>query len=282
MSITENFLGVRSLKWFYREGIPNTDSDRPPVLFLHGLPAQSLTWCELMPGLAEKGLRAIAPDWIGSGFSAKPERRDFAYTADAYLEALSAFIEALALEKLSVVVQGFVGSVGIQYALRHPDAIDRLVILNAPLSSTAKLPWQMRQWGLPLIGDMLTQDPLLVDRTLEGGSGFVIADKTLEIYRKPFLTTSASGRALVATIQNLKLTEAMAQIETGLSNWTKPTLIIWGMADPWLSADSAEQLASAKDNIELFKLKAAKHYPQEHWSKEISSVLTNFLRRQTS
>jgi haloalkane dehalogenase len=280
VAIAENSITVGSLAWFYREVVPNRESDKPPVLLLHGLPAQSYTWREIMPALAEYGFRAIAPDWIGSGFSAKPEKRDFAYTSNAYLEALSAFIESLEIEKFSLVVQGFLSSVGLQYALRYRNKIERLVILNTPLFPTAKLPWKMQQWGLPLVGDMLTQDPLLVDRTLEGGSGFVISDRDLDIYRKPFLKSSAAGRALVATIKNLKLSETLAEIESGFSSWEKPTLIIWGMADPWLCAEDAQKLATSKPNVELAKLEEAKHYPQEHWSKEVSAEIANFLRRQ--
>ncbi|MGK7875981.1 MAG: alpha/beta fold hydrolase [Xenococcaceae cyanobacterium] len=280
MSITEHSIEVGALKWFYREAAPKGDSDKSPVLFLHGLPSQSYSWCEIMPELAEKGFRAIAPDWIGSGFSAQPDRRDFAYTPDAYIEALAALIPALEIEKFSLVVQGFLGSVGLQYALRYPEQIERLVILNTPLSTAAKLPWQMRQWGLPLIGDILTQDPLLVDRSLEGGSGFVISDQNLDVYRKPFLKSSDAGRALVATIRNLKLSESMSELESGFPNWTKPTLIVWGMADPWLPSSDAENLASSQPNAELVKLEEAKHYPQEHWPKEISEAILKFLRRQ--
>ena len=199
MSITENSIEVGSLKWFYLE--TGDVSDKPPVLLLHGLPAHSYCWGEIMPVLAEKGKRAIAPDWIGSGFSIKPDRRDFAYTPQAFLDALGGFISALELKQFSLVVQGFLGSVGLQYALDNPEQIENLVILNTPLSPEAKLPWQMQQWGIPFVGDMLTQDPLLVDRSLEGGSGFVISDKNLAIYRKPFLKSSDVGRALVATIQ---------------------------------------------------------------------------------
>ncbi|WP_013325364.1 alpha/beta fold hydrolase [Gloeothece verrucosa] len=280
MTITENTIEVGTLKWFYREAIPNNDTHKPPVLFLHGLPSQSYSWTEVMPQLAESGLRAIAPDWIGSGFSDKPDTRRFAYTPEAFIKALSDLIAALNLEKVSLVVQGFLGSVGLQYALRSKEMIERLIILNTPLSTNAKLPWAMKQWALPLVGDMVTQDPLLVDRTLEGGSGFVISDERLSVYRKPFLKTSATGRALLATIKNLKLAESMAELESGLADFSKPTLIIWGSADPWLSSADAEKLAT-KSNIELIKLEEAKHYPQEHWSGEISQIMVNFLRRQT-
>ncbi|MEA5535757.1 alpha/beta fold hydrolase [Crocosphaera sp. XPORK-15E] len=276
----EQSLCVGSLDWFYREVTPINDLNNVPVLLLHGLPAQSYTWRGVMDILGDNGFRAIAPDWIGSGFSAKPDKRDFPYTSSAYQEALGALIEALELEKLSLVVQGFLASVALQYALTHPEKIERLIILNTPLSPTVKLPWAMQQWALPFVGDMVTQDPLLVDRTLEGGSGFVISDEDLAVYRQPFLKSSSVGRALLSTTKNLKLSQTMVEIETGLGNWQHPTLIIWGMADPWLSADIPQKLAANHSNIEFVKLEEAKHYPQEHWPKEVGAEIVNFLRRQ--
>ena len=52
------------------------------------------------------------------------------------------------------------GSVGLQFALRNRDRVDRIALLNAPIASDAKLPFKMQQMTWPLIGDMLTQDPL--------------------------------------------------------------------------------------------------------------------------
>lgn len=278
MAITENKIKVGKLEWFYRQ--TKVESNRPTVLFLHGLPAHSYTWRSLMPLLADQGLSSIAPDWIGSGFSAKPDRRDFAYTPEAFLTALKDLINALKLEKLYLVVQGFLASVGVQYALSHPEQIESLIILNTPLTADAKLPWQMKQMSLPLVGDMMTQDPLLVDRTLEKGSGFVIADKDLDVLRKPFLQSSAVGRALMTTLKQLQLDKVMPEITKGLNTWSQPTLIIWGKEDPWLNIAAAQQLANASSNIEIVELPEAKHYPQEHWSTEIATEITQFFRRQ--
>ena len=280
MAISEQSIKVGSLQWFYREANPVGNSNKLPVLLLHGLPSQSYCWSELMPDLAERGFRAIAPDWIGSGLSAKPDKREFAYTPDAFIDALADFLKTLELERFYLVVQGFLGSVGLQYALRHSDQIERLAILNTPVSSTAKLPWQMQQWGLPLLGDILTQDPLLVDRTLEMGCRYQIEEKYLDIYRKPFLKSSDVGRSLMATVKNLKLQQSMAEIETGYANWEQPTLIFWGMKDPWLPFTQVQQFANIFKNAELIKLEEGGHYPQEHWSGKLSDALLPFLRRQ--
>lgn len=280
MAISEQRIEVGSLQWFYREANPVNASDKPPVLLLHGLPSQSYCWCELMPDLAEKGFRAIAPDWIGSGLSAKPDKRDFAYTPDAFIDALADFLKTLEIERFYLVVQGFLGSVGLQYALRHADQIERLAVLNTPVSCAAKLPWQMQQWGLPLIGDMVTQDPLLVDRTLEAGSRYQIEDKYLDVYRKPFLKSSDVGRSLMVTAKNLQMKQSMAEIESGYTNWKQPTLIFWGMKDPWLPFTQAQQFANSLKNVEVVKLEEGGHYPQEHWSGKVSEALLLFLRRQ--
>ncbi|MDY7024177.1 MAG: alpha/beta fold hydrolase [Cyanobacteriota bacterium] len=275
----KNTIEIGSLEWFYREVKPE-QTDKSPVLLLHGLVSQSYSWTVLMEELAQNGYRAIAPDWIGAGFSAKPDKRDFAYTPQAFLQALSEFINQLELSRFHLVVQGFLGSVGLQYALQNPDKIDRLIVLNTPVSPTAKLPWKIKQMGLPFVGDMMTQDPLLVDRTLEGGSGYVIEDKDLDVYRRPFLKASASGRSLLATIKNLQLKQVMAEISSGFQTWEHPTQIIWGIADPWLSLEQAQEFKKLVKGSELVKLEKAGHYPQEHWPQEISESLLLFLRKQ--
>lgn len=280
MSTNEQLIKVGQREWFYREANPIGITDKLPVILLHGLPSQSYSWGAVLPVLAEKGFRAIAPDWLGFGFSAKPDRRDFAYTPDAFVQALAEFIQAIELERFSLVVQGFLGSVGIQYALRYPEHIERLALLNTPVLATAKLPWKLQQMGWPLVGDMITQDPLLIDRTLEGGSGYRIEDRDLDVYRRPYLKSSDAGRSLLATLQNLQLKQSMAEIESGWQQWTQPTQIIWGMRDPWLPFSQAENLAKTLKKAELVRLEEAGHYPQEHFPAKVSDALQGFLRRQ--
>ncbi|MEG4530353.1 alpha/beta fold hydrolase [Microcoleus sp. D2_18a_D3] len=280
MLIDEKIVEVGPLQWFYRETNPVNETGKPPVLLLHGLPSQSFTWTVIMPDLAAQGFRSIAPDWVGYGRSTKPDKRDFAYTPDAFIDALAGFIQAIELDRFYLVVQGFLASAGIQYALRNPDKIERLAVINTPVSPDIKLPWKMQQLGLPFIGDMMTQDPLLVDRTLEGGCGQTISDKDLDVYRRPFLKSSDAGRSLMNTVRNIQLPQSMAEIESGLKAWTRPTLFVWGLTDPWLSVEPAKKLVGSLQNAELVTLEQAGHYPQEHWSEKVGDAVITFLRRQ--
>lgn len=278
--IKTHTIAINHREWFYRQATPRNETQNTPIVLLHGLLAHSHCWRILLEDMAEKGFTAYAPDWLGEGSSAKPSPREFSYQPSALITELEAFLTTLNLSRFHLVVQGFVGSIGLQYAFNHPEQIERLVILNTPLGSSVRLPWLMRRWGIPLMGEMLTQDPLLVDRTLETGSGYVISEDNLGIYRQPFLKNSKAGRSLVATIKNLNLAQALSEIEAGWQQWDKPTQIIWGMADPWLSADIPSAIAQEHKNVRFAQLEEAKHYPQEHWSDEISPILLTFLRQQ--
>ena len=280
MTTGENWVEVGSLGWFYREAEPIGRDDRSPVLLLHGLVSQSYSWRNVIPALAEQGFRTIAPDWIGCGYSDKPDRRDFAYTPEVLLNALEEFINTIGLKKFSLVAQGFLGSIGIQYALRHPQQVDRLAILNAPISQTVQLPWKLKQMSIPLVGDMLTQNPLLVDRILEGAGGYRIKDRDMDIYRRPWIKSSDAGRALMATLQNLQLSQVTAEIETGLDQWDQPLLMAWGIRDPWLSIEPVHTIARSHKTAEFVALEEVGHYPQEDWHEKVSEALVTFLRRR--
>lgn len=280
MAISEQQIQVGNLEWFYREANPlREDASRLPVIFLHGLVSQSYSWRDVMPKVAEQGFRAIAPDWIGHGFSCFPEKRDFAYTADAFVEALSNFCTALNIERMHLVVQGFLGAYGVLYALRHVEQVERLVIVNAPLSPDVKLPWSISRMTIPLAGEMMTQDPLLVDRTLEGGGPYQVNDVDLDVYRKPFLTTSAAGRSLLFTLRNLKLAETTQEIAAELPQWQALTQLIWGISDPWIPVELAATWAKKLPNGELTKLDEVGHYAQEDWADKVSQALVPFLKR---
>jgi pimeloyl-ACP methyl ester carboxylesterase len=257
--ITQKIIEVGSLEWVYREIVPVGWENPQTAILLHGLPSQSLTWTGLMPTLAENGIYAIAPDLVGFGNSSKPEVKDFKYTPDAFVQALADFID----------VRGF-----------DPDRVNKLVILNAPLTTDVKLPWALKQIALPVAGEMLTQDPLAVERTLEAGCKFVIEDKYLEVYRRPYLKSSIPGRSLLATVRNLRLAESLAEIATGLPKLDIPIQILWGIEDPWLTLAQAETCLKSLKRGELVPLPLAAHYPQEHWYNQINESLVPFLRRQ--
>jgi pimeloyl-ACP methyl ester carboxylesterase len=279
MTIDRTIIKAGEYEWFYREAKPIGAINRLPIVFLHGLIAPSYSWREVIPGMTELGFRSIAPDWIGTGNSQIPDRLDFSYKPAALAAELGQFLDAMAIDQCSLVVQGYSGAIGTLYALQNPDRVDRLAILNSPVSAEDKLPWKIRQLGIPLVGDALVQDFRLPDKIMEGGGGYRVDDKDMNIYRNPWLESSDGGRVLHAMIRHLDVPAIGATIEQGLKNWGKPLLLAWGDRDPWLPIAQAQATAKTFPEAEFVTLEEVGHYPQEDWHEKVVEALGTFLRR---
>jgi pimeloyl-ACP methyl ester carboxylesterase len=279
MAIEKQEIKAGKYTWFYREAHPNQPNPRSPVVLMHGFIAQSYSWREVQPVLAEQGFRSLAIDWLGCANSEIPDRLDFSYSPAALLQEFGELVDALALEQFSLVVQGFPSVIALQYALDHPDRIDRLAILNTPIVAQSKLPWKIKQLGIPLIGDALVQNFRLPDQIMEGGGGYRVDEKDMNVYRRPWLTGSDWGRALHATVNQLNLPELSTAIAQGLKTWRKPLLIAWGDRDPWLPIAIAQAAAQGFPEAEFVTLEEVGHYPQEDWHEKVNEALSQFLRR---
>lgn len=98
------------------------------ILFVHGTPTWSFVWRQQIKSLSRQ-YRCIAPDHLGFGLSDKPI--NFSYTPAAHAKNLEALIYHLQLRNITLVVHDFGGPVGMQYALRHPENVKNLVVLNS-------------------------------------------------------------------------------------------------------------------------------------------------------
>ncbi len=268
-----------SLNWFYREIEPNRAEEAYPVVLLHDLPSQSHSWIPVMEALAEQGFRGIAPDWLGFGLSDMPDSRTFDYKPASYVRELKIFLDALEIQHCHLVVQGYLGFYGLRLAFEYPDLIERIAILNAPLTAQAQLPWQIQQMRIPFVGDMVTQDPLVVDRTLEGGTIYEVPDFDLDVYRRPFLKTSAAGRSLMLAVRQYRLKSLMQQFEQDWPQWSWPTVVVWGMVDPWLPVTMAETFTDQVKRTSLIRLEQVGHYPQQDWHEKVSDAVIPFFRK---
>ena len=101
-----------------------------PILFLHGFPESHRTWRAVAPTLAQDHF-IIAPDQRGFGASDRPDGVA-AYATDRILEDLIALADTLELDRFTLVGHDWGGAVAWLAALRHPDRLKRLVIVNSP------------------------------------------------------------------------------------------------------------------------------------------------------
>jgi len=114
------------IRVFYREaGDPNA----PVVLLLHGFPASSFQYRELIPRLSDR-YRVIAPDMPGFGFTEVPADRKYVYTFDSLAKTIEAFTNALDLKKYALYIFDYGAPTGLRLAMAHPERVTAIVSQN--------------------------------------------------------------------------------------------------------------------------------------------------------
>lgn len=117
---------VDGVKVFYREAGRSTS---PKLVLLHGFPASSHQYRNLMPVLAER-FHVIAPDYPGFGNSDMPDRSAYAYTFDKTSEVIEKFLDKVGFTRFGLYVQDYGGPVGFRIMTRRPDWLEWLIIQN--------------------------------------------------------------------------------------------------------------------------------------------------------
>ena len=110
----------------YREAPPAGGDGSRTALLLHGYPESSWMWRAVLPALAERGWRAVAPDLPGFGDS--PADRPGTWRRQ--VEAVERFRTGLGLEHVALVVHDWGGLIGLRWACDHPEAVSALVVSN--------------------------------------------------------------------------------------------------------------------------------------------------------
>ncbi|KAG2729359.1 hypothetical protein I3843_01G241600 [Carya illinoinensis] len=245
-------------RWFVREtGL--SKGRRGTIVFLHGAPTQSYSYRVVMSQMSDFGFRCIAPDWIGFGFSDKPQPGyGFDYTEKEFHEEFDRLLDVLGVESpFFLVVQGFlVGSYGLTWALKNPSKITKLAILNSPLTVSSPIPGLFQKLS------------------------YVLKLEKAEVYRLPYLASGGPGFALLEAARKINFTDTLSQIAAGFASerWDKPILLVWGISDKYLPQSLAEEFQKGNPNtIKLKLIEGAGHMPQEDWPEKVVDALKVFF-----
>jgi pimeloyl-ACP methyl ester carboxylesterase len=232
---------------FYRSA--GEQSGTPP-LYLHGIPTSSDDWVDF---LARTG--GYAPDLIGFGRSGKGGHLD--YSLPGLTGFLERFLAEVHVDKINVVAHDWGVAVGLTLAARHPERIERLVLMNAPpLFGGFNWPRFMRWWRTPWVGEGLMGSTTrgMLARTLRHESVNPTAwsdERIAKVWDQFDQGTQRAILRLVRSTNGEPPTPAPAP----------PTLIIWGDRDPWYPAALAGAYAARLPGATVERLSDAGHWP---------------------
>jgi haloalkane dehalogenase len=247
------------------------------VLLVHGYPESSYMWQHALPGLADAGWRALAPDLPGYGDS----EPDQPATWERHVEALERFARALELGPVPLVTHDWGVAIGLRWACDHPGAASALVISDGGFFSD-------RRWH-DLANVMRTPEEgekLIRAYTEEGFTAAMhavssgMSDAAIAEYWKAF----ADDTRRLGHLELYRSGEfdKLVPYEGRLAALQIPALIVWGEQDRFAGVAMAHRFHEELAGSELVILDGAGHFVWDDQPERTTAALLDFLTRCAS
>jgi pimeloyl-ACP methyl ester carboxylesterase len=276
------FTGVNGLQVHYKIA----GRGEPTLVLLHGFGASVYSWHEVMAPLAEEGT-VIAFDRPAFGLTDRPMpeewKGDNPYSPEAQAELTVALLDELGVEEAVLVGHSAGGTIATLTALRYPERVEALVLVDAAIYVQGGTPGWLRP--LLLTTYMRRLGPLMVRSIVRWGEAVIsrawndpdrITPELLSGYRKP-LQAENWDRALwefVLASHPLRLDEQLDEIQV-------PALVITGDNDLLVPAEQSIRLAGELTNAELVLIADCGHVPQEERPEEFVEAVVDFVAELT-
>jgi pimeloyl-ACP methyl ester carboxylesterase len=256
------------------------DPSKPLLVLLHGFGDSFTTWEGWVHELRGK-FHIISLDFPGHGLTRAPEGYQLA--GDGLPDFVDAFAAKLALPKFAVAGNSMGGGVAWQLAVRHPDRIDALILMDAAGFPNEKPPaeiplaFKLLQYPIgravlrnidnrPLIDEGLKTD--VYDKSLITPA---IVDRWAEFQRAP------GHRAILMGVNFGAQTRATADL---LGTIKVPTLVLHGENDVLIEPASARKFAAAIPGAKLITYPQVGHLPQIEIPRRSAADVAAFLEAQ--
>jgi pimeloyl-ACP methyl ester carboxylesterase len=230
-------------------------ADRAVPLYVHGVPDSSDLWLAF---LARSG--GLAPDLPGFGRSGKPGSLSF--TIEEYANFLESFLDQRGVERVSLVVHDW-GAVGLAFAQRHPERIERLVVIDAvPFLPGYRWHRKARIGRTPLLGELsmgtITKRTL---RFLSKESNATPGPMPQQWQENVLAHFDQGTQRAILRLYRSSPPDVLAAAGARLGELDAPALVVWGAQDPYIPARFGEAYAEALGGAELLELADAGHWP---------------------
>ena len=272
---------IDGLSVFCVDTAPATSS-RPTVVAVHGIPESSLAWRDVAAAVSDSA-RMIIPDLPGFGRSDKPANYDYSLARQSRL--LEAVLERVVPEApIHLAVHDIGGPVGLMWAIRNPDRLASLLILNTTLFLEL-----FRPPRVALISQVPVVGPRVVAATLSRESDFKrviqrpcarsIDPATLDALYDPYRQADACRAAALTWSAIKRGFGFFVRTRRALPRITAPTTVLFGARDPHCTPASARAFASRIPNARLRLLDDVGHFTPTEAPTEVADELKSLLQR---
>ncbi len=274
---------VQGLQIAYREA---GDPSSPKLVLLHGFPASSHQYRDLIPALAT-GFHVIAPDYPGFGNSDMPDPAGFAYTFDKLAEVTELFLKDRGFDHYGLFVQDYGGPVGFRIVGRNPQALDWLIIQNTNAYEIGfTKAWDGFRGALWKNRSAETEAPLAAFLEEDAIKGIYLFGAKNPDLISPDNWKSDSGFMQRPHARRVQLdlfydyrtnVELYPKWQSFLKAQQPKTIIFWGQDDIFFTPEGGEAFLQDLPNAEMHRL-AAGHFAVEDSLQVIADGMHRFYR----
>ena len=253
--------------------------DKGTVLLMHGIPTWGYLYHAVIPLLIQAGYRAIAPDFLGHGWSDRRDRFDRSFQDQARM--IIGLLDALQLDCVNVVGHDTGGAVALILAIEHQKRVGRLAIANSVCYD--RFDDDMLDFGHPLRWKSRPVSDLAEALEESLSAGLSHGDRLTARFREGIIAPWASEEGKLSLLRNasaLNANQTMALVDRH-SSISTPTLILWGMDDPWQKSADGKQLAEEIPNAVFRPIEGASHWIQQDVPEEFTNELIDFFSQSS-
>ena len=269
----------------------------PLILFIHGFPEFWYEWKEQLAEFGRDHL-AVAPDMRGYNLSSRPAEVS-AYKPKYLVEDLRLLLDHLNTDRCVMVAHDWGGAIAWNFAVQHPDRLERLVIVNAPhpVTFSRELRNNPQQQRASAYMNLFRSDK--AERVLSEDNHARLTRMTLDAWaanggaasrqdRQAYLEAWSQPGALTGALNYYRASplhppeaagaELPPKLDRARFRVRVPTLVIWGERDEALLTGNLDGLEDMVDDLRVERIADGSHWVIHEQPGKVNSLIRSFVR----
>lgn len=280
----DHFLDLGGIRYHYLD-----EGAGDAVVAVHGNPTWSFYFRELVRELRD-AYRVVVPDHVGCGLSDKPGDDAYDYRMGRRVADFGRLMDELGLDGITLVVHDWGGMIGLAWAVRNPDRVRRLVILNTAafhLPKGKRFPWQLWMVRDTPLGSLMVRG---LNAFARGATHLACTRKKLpKAVRDAYCAPYDSWSDRIATLRFVEdiplrpgesgydiVSDTAARLEAFRD---RPVLVCWGDRDFVFDHHFLAEFQRILPEADVHRFPDCGHYILEDASEEIFPLIRQFLTK---